>query len=661
MSRPLAAGEPAINLTARERLEILGAILLALFLFALDQTVVGTALPRIVTDLHGNQLYTWAVSVYLLTSTISGPIYGKLSDLFGRRPIIIFAVSLFLVASVLAGLSQEMWQLILFRGLQGLGGGAVFPVALAVVADLYTPAERGKYLGFFGAVFGLSSLLGPGIGGFITDTWSWHWIFFVNVPIGLVSLFILWRLLPTIRRPEAARNIDFVGAAVFAFAIGSFLIGLTNKGGFHLVNGAPVANEWGDPSVGGLILLGLIAGVVFLWIESRVPEPIVPLSLFRIRSFTISVAAMFLAGVMTVVALARRTDGRLLTPLAIGAAAVAPVAALNLVFSEKGLEPFVFSAWIALPLWCGGALYVTRRNRAERELRAGIIGYLVVGTLVWMIPNPLGGNATRLGALFGGPLLVAALRSGRVRLATPAVVLVLVGSVWWQVSGAVRDVARSFGDPSTRAAYYEPLARWLRAHGGSGVRIEVPFTSGHWETAYLAPEFELARGWLRQLDRSRNGLFYRDRLPSARYRAWLVRSGIRYVALADTATDYSARAEQRLIESRPRYLHLKARLDHWQVYRVVGARPLAQSLGTGRARLRELRPSSFTLAVTKPGRFLVRIRGTPYWSVRTGNACVGQGGPWTVVRADRAGTVRASIRFSFSAAARAATGSRHTC
>ncbi|HEY3071756.1 MAG TPA: MDR family MFS transporter [Candidatus Limnocylindrales bacterium] len=295
MSRPLAAGEPAINLTARERLEILGAILLALFLFALDQTVVGTALPRIVTDLHGNQLYTWAVSVYLLTSTISGPIYGKLSDLFGRRPIIIFAVSLFLVASVLAGLSQEMWQLILFRGLQGLGGGAVFPVALAVVADLYTPAERGKYLGFFGAVFGLSSLLGPGIGGFITDTWSWHWIFFVNVPIGLVSLFILWRLLPTIRRPEAARNIDFVGAAVFAFAIGSFLIGLTNKGGFHLVNGAPVANEWSDPSVGGLILLGLIAGVVFLWIESRVPEPIVPLSLFRIRSFTISVAAMFLA------------------------------------------------------------------------------------------------------------------------------------------------------------------------------------------------------------------------------------------------------------------------------------------------------------------------------------------------------------------------------
>src|SRR5437762_5530465 len=170
-----ATDEPVVDLSPRAKLEILGAILLALFLFALDQTVVGTALPRIVTDLHGNQLYTWAVSVYLLTSTISGPIYGKLSDLFGRRPIIIFAVSLFLVASVLAGLSQEMWQLILFRGLQGLGGGAVFPVALAVVADLYSPAERGKYLGLFGAVFGLSSLVGPFIGGLMRRLVHYHW------------------------------------------------------------------------------------------------------------------------------------------------------------------------------------------------------------------------------------------------------------------------------------------------------------------------------------------------------------------------------------------------------------------------------------------------------------------------------------------------------
>ncbi len=279
------AKETTFDLSPRARLEILGAILLALFLFALDQTVVGTSLPRIVTDLHGDNLYTWVVTVYLLTATISGPVYGKLSDLFGRRPIVIWAVSLFLVSSVLSGLSQEMWQLILFRGLQGLGGGAIFPVALAVVADLYTPAERGKYLGLFGAVFGLSSLLGPGIGGFITDNFSWHWIFFVNVPLGLISLVIMFRLLPAIRRPDAARNIDYFGAVAFAAAIGPFLVGLTNK----------QTGNWSDPAVGGLILLGLAFGVVFVWIESRAAEPIVPLGLFRIRSFTISVTGMFMA------------------------------------------------------------------------------------------------------------------------------------------------------------------------------------------------------------------------------------------------------------------------------------------------------------------------------------------------------------------------------
>jgi EmrB/QacA subfamily drug resistance transporter len=279
---------PAIGeLSPRAKLEILGAILLAMFLFALDQTVVGTALPVIVTDLHGGSLYTWSVTVYLLTATISGPIYGKLSDLFGRRPIFIWALGLFLVASILAGLSQTMEQFIFFRGLQGLGGGAVFPIALAVVADLYTPAERGKYLGLFGAMFGLSSLIGPALGGLITDNFSWHWIFFVNVPVAAISLFVCWRLLPPIRHPDAARNIDYLGAAVFTAAIAPFLIGLSNKQ-------SPGA-QWTDPAVGGLMLLGLVIGVVFIWVELRAKDPIVRLELFRNRSFAISVAAMFLA------------------------------------------------------------------------------------------------------------------------------------------------------------------------------------------------------------------------------------------------------------------------------------------------------------------------------------------------------------------------------
>jgi EmrB/QacA subfamily drug resistance transporter len=281
-----ALDEAALHLSPRAKLEILFAMLLAMFLFALDQTVVGVALPRILTELNGNDLYTWSVAVYLLTSTISGPIYGKLSDLYGRRPIVIFAVGLFLVSSAGAGLSNTKELFILFRGLQGLGGGAVFPIALAVVADLYTPAERGKYLGSFGAVFGLSSVIGPALGGIITDTWGWHWIFFINIPIGVVALAILWRLLPAIKHPDAGRNIDYLGAAVFTAAVSPFLIGLTNK----------ATGNWTDPAVGGLMIVGLVLAAVFVWVESRAADPIVPLGLFRLRTFTISVAAMFFAG-----------------------------------------------------------------------------------------------------------------------------------------------------------------------------------------------------------------------------------------------------------------------------------------------------------------------------------------------------------------------------
>ncbi|MBI2780540.1 MAG: DHA2 family efflux MFS transporter permease subunit [Chloroflexi bacterium] len=289
MTAPLALDRHpdghSFNLSPRQKLEILGAILLALFLFALDQTVVGTALPKISTALNGQSLYTWAFTIYLLTSTITGPIYGKLSDLYGRRPIFIWAVSLFLASSIFAGLSQEMWQFILARGLQGLAGGAVFPIALAVIADLYEPEERAKYGALFGAVFGVSSVLGPILGGFLTDNFGWPWIFFVNVPIGLVSLFVCWRLLPPIKNPEGGKNIDYVGAALFAAAIGPILVGLSNKRSL----------EWTDPWVGGLILLGLAMVAVFLFWESRAKDPIVRLDLFRNRTLTISVLSMFLA------------------------------------------------------------------------------------------------------------------------------------------------------------------------------------------------------------------------------------------------------------------------------------------------------------------------------------------------------------------------------
>ena len=275
-----------VHVDPRARTEILIAILLAMFLSALDQTIVGTALPTIVTQLHGNDYYTWVVTIYLLTATISGPIYGKLSDLFGRRPMVMIGVSLFLVGSALSGLSQEMWQLVAARGLQGLGAGAIFPIALAVIGDLFTPAERGKYQGLFGAVFGISALIGPALGGFLTDNVGWHWVFFVNLPIGAVALVIIWRLLPPIKHPERARSIDYLGSAVFAGALVPILIGLTNK----------QTMDWSNPQVGGLILVGLALSAVFVWVESRASEPILPLSLFRNRSITVSLIATFLAG-----------------------------------------------------------------------------------------------------------------------------------------------------------------------------------------------------------------------------------------------------------------------------------------------------------------------------------------------------------------------------
>ena len=188
-----AVQAPTVVIDPRARRQIVAAVMLGLFLAALDQTIVGTALPRIVTDLRGNEIYTWAFTAYLLTATISGPIYGKLSDLFGRRPVLLFAVAVFLVGSLLAGLSREMWQLIAFRALQGLGAGALFPIALAVIGDMFDATERGKYQGLVGAVFGLSSLIGPAIGGVITDTIGWQWIFFVNLPIGAVVFAVIWR------------------------------------------------------------------------------------------------------------------------------------------------------------------------------------------------------------------------------------------------------------------------------------------------------------------------------------------------------------------------------------------------------------------------------------------------------------------------------------
>jgi EmrB/QacA subfamily drug resistance transporter len=280
-------GLSALNLPHRAKMEILFAILLGLFLGALDQTIVAVALPTIVTDLGGQSLLTWTITIYLLTSTITVPFYGKLSDLYGRKPMLMIGITLFLIGSALSGLSQNMTQLIVFRGVQGLGAGALFPISLAVIGDLFTPAERGKYQGLFGAVFGVAAILGPLLGGWLTEHASWHWIFFINIPIGIVALVVIGRLLPTVKRPDVSHNLDSLGGAVFTVAVTAFLIGLTNKR----------TNDWDTFAVGGLVLIGLVLGVVFVLIESRAKEPIVPLGLWKIRTYWSSIIATFLVSI----------------------------------------------------------------------------------------------------------------------------------------------------------------------------------------------------------------------------------------------------------------------------------------------------------------------------------------------------------------------------
>ncbi|MEK6190720.1 MAG: MDR family MFS transporter [Chloroflexota bacterium] len=355
-----------IELPHRERMEILLVVMLGMFLAALDNTIVGTALPTIVTELNGNDVYIWPFTAYLLTATVSGPIYGKLSDIFGRRPIFVIGVSVFLLGSFLCGISQEMWQFIAFRGLQGLGAGALFPVALAIIGDIFAPSERGKYQGFFGAMFGIAFLIGPALGGLITENISWHWIFFVNIPLGAVVLFVVWRILPTVRDPNATRNIDYLGASLLVAALVPILIGFTQK----------QFGDWTDPDVGGLIALGLVMTVAFIWAESRAKDPIVPLHMFRIPAFRSSVLAMFFAAVgffAAVVFLPRwfqvvngsspTESGYQILPL-LGGLIVAAITSGQIVARTGRYKPIIFGSLLVL----AGGLFLLTNIRPDTPL-----------------------------------------------------------------------------------------------------------------------------------------------------------------------------------------------------------------------------------------------------------------------------------------------------
>jgi EmrB/QacA subfamily drug resistance transporter len=272
--------------THRQILVILTGLMMGMFLAALDQTIVSTALPTIVGDLGGLQHLSWVVTAYLLASTASTPLYGKISDIYGRKPMFRFAIIVFLIGSAMSGISTQMWELIAARAVQGLGAGGLMSLAFAIIGDVIPPRQRGRYQGYFGAVFAVSSVAGPLLGGFFVDHLSWHWIFFINIPLGIVALVVTERSLRGLQHVRREHIIDYVGAVLLVAAVSTLLLGLVNGGD----------SSWTSVSTLALLVGGLILSVAFIMWEARAAEPILPLRLFHNRIFSVASGIGFSIG-----------------------------------------------------------------------------------------------------------------------------------------------------------------------------------------------------------------------------------------------------------------------------------------------------------------------------------------------------------------------------
>ncbi|MFC9290315.1 DHA2 family efflux MFS transporter permease subunit [Streptomyces sp. NPDC057052] len=279
-------GDPRQEHVPGNVLVSIGALLLGMLLAALDQTIVSTALPTIVSDLGGLDHLSWVVTAYLLASTAATPLWGKLGDQYGRKTLFQIAIVIFLIGSALCGMAQNMPQLIGFRALQGLGGGGLMVLSMAIVGDIVPPRERGRYQGLFGAVFGTTSVLGPLLGGLFTEHLSWRWVFYVNLPLGVVALGVIAAVLHIPRR-STRHVIDYLGTFLIA-SVATSLVLVASLGG--------TTWAWGSPQIVGLAVLGVVLAVAFVAVERGAAEPVLPLKLFRIRTFTLSAVISFIVG-----------------------------------------------------------------------------------------------------------------------------------------------------------------------------------------------------------------------------------------------------------------------------------------------------------------------------------------------------------------------------
>jgi EmrB/QacA subfamily drug resistance transporter len=374
----LARQPPGYDFTIGRILSIYLGLMVALFLAALDQTIVATALPKIVSNLGGLTQYSWVFTAYMLTSTVTVPVYGRLGDMHGRRPLFLIAISLFLVGSALCGVAQDMTELVVFRAIQGLGAGGLFPLSLAVIGAIVPPRERGRWQGLIGAVFASASIIGPAVGGFIVDTTSWRWVFLVNLPVGGLALLLISLTMPR-KATREEHTIDWLGASLLAAGTASLLLGLVWAGRDY---------AWSSEQV----ILALVAAAVVLTLfgfaERRAREPILPFEVLRNPVVTGSVACMALVGmvmfgtisyvplfVQGVIGTSATSSGVVLTPLMLGAVTTSVVT--GQVVSRTGhyrwnvvFGPLVLAAGMVL-LWRMN-VHTTNGQAARDMVIAGI-------------------------------------------------------------------------------------------------------------------------------------------------------------------------------------------------------------------------------------------------------------------------------------------------